>query len=88
LSPLVADLAPPAIRGRYMAATGLSWWIGLAVAPALGGQTLSVSPQLTFLIAGGVAAAAGASALRLEARLPDAARLTPRPALTAQKSPP
>lgn len=87
LSPLVADLAPPAIRGRYMAATGLSWWAGMAIAPALGAQTLSAAPQLTFLIAGAVAAAAGASALRLEARLPDAARLTPRPGLLAQKSP-
>ena len=36
LMPLVADLAPPALRGRYMAAMGLSWWIGLALAPTLG----------------------------------------------------
>ena len=28
LMPLVADLAPEALRGRYMAAVGLSWWIG------------------------------------------------------------
>src|SRR5262249_13314485 len=31
LLPLVADLAPEALRGRYMAAIGLSWWIGLAL---------------------------------------------------------
>src|SRR5262249_43156451 len=35
LTPLVADLAPPAARGRYMAVLGLSWWVGLASAPAL-----------------------------------------------------
>ena len=29
LMPLVADLAPAALRGRYMAAIGLSWWLGL-----------------------------------------------------------
>ena len=33
LMPLVADLAPESLRGRYMATTGLSWWIGLALAP-------------------------------------------------------
>jgi MFS family permease len=38
LMPLVADLAPAAIRGRYMAAIGLSWWLGLALAPTLGTQ--------------------------------------------------
>lgn len=27
---LVADLATPALRGRYRAAMGLSWWLGLA----------------------------------------------------------
>jgi hypothetical protein len=42
--PLIADLAPPALRGRYMAAAGLSWWLGLAVAPMLGGPLLAVSP--------------------------------------------
>ncbi len=44
LMPLVADLAPVALRGRYMAAIGLSWWLGLALAPTLGSQLLSVSP--------------------------------------------
>jgi hypothetical protein len=31
LTPLVADLAPPALRGRYTATLGLSWWLGLAL---------------------------------------------------------
>jgi MFS family permease len=35
--PLVADLAPPALRGRYMAMVGPTWWVGLTAAPMLGG---------------------------------------------------
>jgi MFS family permease len=80
LMPLVADLAPAGLRGRYMAAIGLSWWAGLALAPTLGTQLLSRSPAAALLAAAAVAAVAGASALRLERRLPDASRLTPRPA--------
>jgi len=79
LSPLVADLAPLGVRGRYMAAIGLSQWIGLALAPTIGTPLLSVSPAAALLIAAAVATAAGGSMLKLEARLPDAARLTPRP---------
>ena len=80
LMPLVADLAPDALRGRYMAAMGLSWWIGLAVAPAFGAQLLSASSTVTFLVSAAIALAAGASALALERRLPEAVRRTPRPA--------
>jgi MFS family permease len=80
LLPLVADLAPAALRGRYMAAIGLSWWLGLALAPTLGTQLLSVSPPAALLAAAAVALAAALSALSLEGSLPPAARRTPRPA--------
>lgn len=80
LMPLVADLAPPAVRGRYMAAIGLSWWLGLAVAPTLGAQALTVSPAGTFLAAAGLALAAGVSALALGRTLPAAVNLTPQAA--------
>jgi MFS family permease len=79
LMPLVADLAPASLRGRYMAAIGLSWWVGLALAPTLGTQVLSLSPMAAFLASAAVAAVAALSALALERRLPDEARLTPRP---------
>jgi MFS family permease len=79
LMPLVADLAPTSLRGRYMAAIGLSWWVGLALAPTLGTQVLSLSPLAAFLASAAVATAAAAAALALEWRLPDEARLTPRP---------
>lgn len=91
LSPLVAELAPPGLRGRYMAAIGLSWWVGLALAPTLGTQLLGRSPLATFLAAAAVAGTAAASAVRLERRLPDASRLTPRPrsgTLAVSASPP
>ena len=79
LMPLVAELAPEALRGRYMATVGLSWWLGLALAPTLGTQLLSVSPPAALLAAAGVALAAALSALALEHDLPAMARLTPRP---------
>jgi MFS family permease len=79
LMPLVADLAPAGLRGRYMASMGLSWWIGLAIAPAFGTQLLGVSPAATFLAAAVVAGTAGMSASALERRLPDGCRLTPSP---------
>ncbi len=79
LIPLVAELAPPGLRGRYMASVGFAFWIGLAIAPTLGTQVLSRSPIAAFLAAGAVAAAAAVSMLRLERRLPEASRLTPRP---------
>ena len=79
LMPLVADLAPASLRGRYMAAIGLSWWTGLALAPTLGTQLLSTSVPLTFAGSAAAAFAAAISLLTLERRLPVAARLTPRP---------
>jgi MFS family permease len=79
LMPLTADLAPAGLRGRYMASMGLSWWLGLAIAPALGVQLLSASPTVAFLTAAVVALGAGASALMGERALPASARLTPRP---------
>jgi MFS family permease len=87
LVPLVADLAPTALRGRYLAATSLSWWLGLAAAPTLGAQGLAMSPRGTMVAAAAVALAGGASALALERSLPPEARLTPRPARSLVPSP-
>jgi MFS family permease len=78
-TPLVADLAPAGLRGRYMAAMGLAWWAGLAIAPTLGTQLLSHEPTAAFFAAAAAAAVAGVSALTLERALPEASRLTPRP---------
>ena len=85
LMPLVADLAPPGIRGRYMAAISLSWWIGLALAPAAGTGLLAQSPRLVFTGCAALAAAAGVALLSLEPRLPAASRLTPVTRLAADR---
>ena len=84
LIPLVADLAPESLRGRYMATISLSWWIGLALAPTVGTQLLSTSASLTFVSCAVVAGAAAVSMLALEPRLPDESRLTPRPGKLAR----
>jgi len=86
LMPLVADLAPPSLRGRYMATMALSFWIGLALAPTLGTQLLSVSAALTFATCAGGAAVASTVILMLEHRLPDESRLTPRPGTVAARA--
>ena len=77
--PLIADLAPLALRGRYMATAGLSWWLGLTLAPTLGGQLLAISPSLALI--GGAALAASVIVLlrAFEPALPVSVRLIPRP---------
>jgi MFS family permease len=77
--PLVADFAPPELRGRYMAAIGLTWWLGLALAPTLGAQLLAVSPSLALLGAAALSGATIVSLLALDARLPLGLRSVPRP---------
>ena len=77
--PLVADLAPLALRGRYMATAGLSWWVGLALAPTLGGQLLAVSPSLALIGAAAVAARTIGLLRASEAALPVGVRAIPRP---------
>jgi MFS family permease len=79
LMPLVADMAPAALRGRYMATMSLSWWIGLALAPTAGTRLLAVSPAAALLPAVGLALAAGGAALALGRHLPAAISRTPRP---------
>jgi MFS family permease len=77
--PLVADLAPLALRGRYMATAGLSWWVGLALAPTLGGQLLAVSPALALIGAAALAAATIVLLRASETALPVGVRAIPRP---------
>jgi MFS family permease len=79
LMPLVADLAPASLRGRYMASIGLSWWVGLALAPTIGTPVLSLSPVAAFLGAGAVSMLAAISSLTLERKLPETSRITPHP---------
>ena len=82
--PLVADLAPAELRGRYLAAIGLTWWLGLALAPTVGAQLLAVSPSLALLAAAALSVAAIVSLLALESRLPGDLRSIPLPHPTAR----
>ena len=81
LMPLVADMAPAALRGRYMATMSLSWWIGLALAPTVGTRLLAASPAAALLPAAGLALSASVAALALNRRLPAAISRTPRPSV-------
>ncbi len=71
LGPIVADLAPPHLLGRYMSLYGLSSAVGVALGPAAGGALLATSPDAIWW--GGALAVAliGASLLRLGNRIPD-----------------
>jgi MFS family permease len=76
-APLVVDLAEPALLGRYMALSALSWQIGFTVGPAVGGFALAAAPHGTWLAAAAICVVNGAVAIALERRLPDQARRTP-----------
>ena len=56
LGPIVADLAPPHLLGRYMSLYGLTFTAGVALGPAVGGALLATSPDAVWW--GGVLAAA------------------------------
>jgi predicted MFS family arabinose efflux permease len=74
---LVADLAPPRLRGRYMAVSTMSWEIGFVVGPAIGGFVLDHQPLALWPLAAAVCLLAGGGALALERGMPRELRLTP-----------
>ena len=77
-NPLVADLAPEHLLGRYMALRTTSWQVGFLVGPALGSFLLARAPTALWLGAAAACAGAAGAALLLEPRIPAAADLTPR----------
>jgi len=76
--PLVADLAPEALRGRYMAAWLTTAQLGFALGPALGALALAASPALLWLGAAAVCTICGVAALAIEEGLPAVLRRSPR----------
>ena len=81
LGPLVADLARPALRGRYMATFNLSWSIGLLVGPSLGGVLVgSFLRPWMWLTWAAVAVGLAAWASLLARWLPEAVNRAPLPA--------
>ena len=71
LGPLVAELAPPHLLGRYMSLYGLSFTVGVALGPAVGGALLATSPDAVWWGGALVLALTGAGLLRLGDRIPD-----------------
>ena len=81
LGPIVADLAPPHLLGRYMSLYGLTFTTGVALGPAVGGALLATSPDAVWW--------GGAMAVALTAGLlADSAIRISDPLLQAQCPPP
>jgi MFS family permease len=71
LGPLVADMAPAHLLGRYLSIYSLTFTLSLALGPAIGGLLLQRAPDAIWW--GGALAAllAGVFLLRLGDRIPD-----------------
>jgi MFS family permease len=81
VGPIVADLAPPHLLGRYMSLYGLSFTAGVALGPAAGGALLATSPDAIWWGSALAVALTGAGLLLLGDRIPD-------PLVRAQRPPP
>ena len=71
LGPLVADMAPAHLLGRYLSLYSLTFTLSLAIGPAIGGLLLQTSPDAVWWGGALAAVLAGAFLLRLGDRIPD-----------------
>ena len=71
LGPLVAEIAPPHLLGRYMSLYQLSFMAGVALGPAVGGVLLGTSPDAIWWSGAIALALTGAGFLRIGNRIPD-----------------
>jgi MFS family permease len=83
LGPLVADVAPPHLLGRYMSLYQLSFLVGVALGQAVGGVLLGTSPDTIWWGGALALALTGAGFLRLGNRIPDPLLPTKSPPLQA-----
>jgi MFS family permease len=83
LGPLVADMAPAHLLGRYLSVYGLAWTLSLALGPAIGGFLLDTSPDAVWWGGALAAVLAGAVLFRLGGRIPDPL-LETRPSLAPE----
>jgi len=74
LGPLVADMAPAHLLGRYLSVFGLMFTTSQALGPAIGGLLLQASPNAVWWGGALAAALAGALLFRLGDRIPDPLR--------------
>jgi MFS family permease len=82
LGPLVADMAPAHLLGRYLSLYSLTFTLSLAIGPAIGGLLLQRAPNAIWWGGALVAVLAGAFLLRLGDRIPDPLHEAP-PSLAA-----
>jgi MFS family permease len=87
LGPVVAELAPPHLLGRYVSLYGLSFMLGVALGPAVGGALLATSPDAVWWGGALTLALTGAGFLRLGVRIPDPLVQTKSPLLNAAPEP-
>jgi MFS family permease len=71
LGPVVADLAPPHLLGRYMSLYSLTFTGALALGPAVGGAVLATSPDAVWWGGAIVAAVIGAGFLLSGDHIPE-----------------
>jgi MFS family permease len=67
---LVGELGGDRLRGRYFALHSMSWGLGGAAGPAIGGLILAAAPFALWPLAAAVCLAASAGALALERLVP------------------
>jgi MFS family permease len=84
VGPIVADLAPPHLFGRYMSLYGLSFTAGVALGPAVGGALLATSPDAVWWGGALAVALTGAGLLRAFAHPPTLGRRRARPPAPAK----
>jgi MFS family permease len=85
-NPLIADLAPEHLLGRYMALRTVSWQLGFMVGPVLGSFLLEHSTTGLWLGAAAACGLACAGSLALERQIPAGAARTPGPARIPRKA--
>jgi MFS family permease len=85
-NPLIADLAPPALLGRYMALRTTSWQVGFLAGPALGTIVLERSPTALWCGAALLCAAAAGGFLLLERWIPPELAVAPGPERVRRKA--
>jgi MFS family permease len=69
--PVIVDLAPPHLLGRYISILALTVTGGFAIGPAIGGAVLAYSPDAVWWGGAVVAGAIGAGFLLVGDRIPD-----------------
>lgn len=86
LGPLVADMAPAHLLGRYLSLYSLTFTLSLALGPAIGGLLLQTAPNAIWWGGALAAVLAGTVLLRLGDRIPDPLHEAPSPLAPAPEA--